>query len=40
MIKTIKTIEQVSFKAADATIYTQHAVANAFKNDGNGDCYH
>ena len=37
MIKTIKTIEQVSFKAADATIYTQHAVAKAFKNEGNGD---
>lgn len=30
MIKTIKTIEQVSFKAADATIYTEHAVARAF----------
>ena len=37
MIKTIKTIEQVSIKAADSAIYTQHAVAKAFKLYGNAD---
>lgn len=37
MIKTIKTIEQVSCKAASATIYTNAEVSKAFKRDGNGD---
>ena len=37
MIKTIKTIEQVSFKAATVAIYTKRAVDKAFRNEGSGD---
>lgn len=34
MINSVKTIDQISNKAANSVIYTQHAVANAFRKNG------